>query len=141
MRDQFAQFLLGEPIVERAAEMADKLFFAAERDQGRDRDQAAVALRQALALPDVAINDLLGEVDELGRTCSRVGEGGVIGIPEIFYGSGKMPFDIVVERDDRARQALPVEAVEHRRSQAGQVDFDDLLGPKELVEPAAEMAA
>src|ERR1700731_3166864 len=51
------------------------------------------------------------------------------------------PFDIVVERNDRAGQALPFETGQHRRGEAGQVYFDDLVRSKELVEAAAEMAA
>src|SRR5271169_1599338 len=51
MSNQLTQFLLAEAVVERAAEMTDQLPLAAERHQGRDRDQAAVAFRQARALP------------------------------------------------------------------------------------------
>src|SRR6201987_1523257 len=54
---------------------------------------------------------------------------------------GWRPFDVVVERNDGARQALPLEAVEHRRGQARQVDLDDLLRAEEFVEATAEMAA
>src|SRR6516225_9069524 len=52
---------------------------------------------------------------------------------------GSDPFDIVVEWDDRAAQALPVEAIQHRRREAGEVDFDDLVRSKEFVEAATEM--
>ena len=38
-------------VVEGAFEMADQLLLAAERDQGGDDDQAAVALRQAAGAP------------------------------------------------------------------------------------------
>src|SRR5437763_17045978 len=54
---------------------------------------------------------------------------------------GSDPFDIVVEWDDRAGQAFPLEAVQHRRGEAGQVDFDDLVRSEEFVEAAAEMPA
>src|SRR4029077_4682280 len=53
----------------------------------------------------------------------------------------RSPFNTLVERAHRARQAGPSEAVERRRRQAGKVDLDDLLGAEELVEAAAEMAA
>src|SRR4051794_21343560 len=50
-----------------------------------------------------------------------------------------MPFDAVVERDDWPWQAGPIEAAQHRRGEAGEVDLDDLLGAEELIEAAAEM--
>src|SRR5438094_9367865 len=53
----------------------------------------------------------------------------------------RWPFDTLVERDNRARQSGPGEAVEHWRGQAGEVDLDDLLGAEELVEAAAKMTA
>src|SRR5512133_3995645 len=46
MRDDLADLLLGDAVVERAVEMAGQLPLAAERDQGCDDDQAAVALLQ-----------------------------------------------------------------------------------------------
>ena len=49
------------------------------------------------------------------------------------------PADIVIERDDGAGQPLPVEAVQHRGSEAGEVDFDDLFGAEEFVKAAAEV--
>ncbi len=57
MGDQLAEFGLAETVVERAPEMTDQLLVAAERHQGRDRDQAAVALRQAGAFPDIAVDE------------------------------------------------------------------------------------
>src|SRR5829696_1732470 len=62
--DDFAQLGLGDAVVEGAFEMADQLLLPAERDQGRDHDQAAVALRQARTLPDIAEQHLLGIVDQ-----------------------------------------------------------------------------
>src|SRR5215471_19370301 len=44
MGDDFAEFVLRKAVIERALQMADQLLFAAERDQGRTSDQAAVAL-------------------------------------------------------------------------------------------------
>jgi hypothetical protein len=40
-----------QPVVERALQVADQLLLAAERYQGGARDQAAVALGEAGALP------------------------------------------------------------------------------------------
>ena len=60
---------------------------------------------------------------------------------DLLFELGSDPFDIVVEWDDRAGQALPVEASQHRRGEAGKVDFDDMVGAKELVEAAPEMPA
>src|SRR5207248_2034609 len=47
MRDDLADLLLGDAVVQRSVEMAGQLPIAAERDQSRDDDQAAVALLQA----------------------------------------------------------------------------------------------
>src|SRR5207237_8468736 len=54
MGDDLADLLLGDAVVEGTIEMADQLPLAAERDQGGDDDQAAVALLEAGALPDLA---------------------------------------------------------------------------------------
>src|SRR5215475_8686780 len=51
------------------------------------------------------------------------------------------PLHVVVEGDYRTRETLPGKAVQHRRGQAREIDFDDLLGAEELVKAAAEMAA
>ena len=66
MGDDLAELVLGNTVVERAVEMADQLPLAAERDQGRDDDQAAVALLQAGALPDLAEQPLLAVIDQIG---------------------------------------------------------------------------
>src|SRR6267154_5957852 len=55
------------------------------------------------------------------------------------YALASDPFDVVIEGDDRAGQALPIEAVQHRRGQAREIDLDDLLRAKEFVKAAAEM--
>src|SRR3954447_3455912 len=64
MGDDLAQLRLGHPIIQRAFEMADELLLAAQRDQRGDDDQAAVALRQARPLPDIAEQHGLGIVDQ-----------------------------------------------------------------------------
>src|SRR3954471_12698260 len=65
MGDDLAQLGLRHPVIQRAFEMADELLLAAERDQGGDNDQAAVALRQARPLPDIAEQHRLGIVDQV----------------------------------------------------------------------------
>src|ERR1041384_1593510 len=67
MRDDLADLLLGDAIVERAVEMARQLPFAAEGDQRRDNDEAAVALFQARALPNFAEQPLLAVIDQVGN--------------------------------------------------------------------------
>ena len=47
--------------------MHSQLFRTIERDQGRDRDQAAVALGELGPLPDVAEDNLVCKIDELGN--------------------------------------------------------------------------
>src|SRR3954453_8263733 len=64
MGDDLAQLGLRYPIIERAFEVADELLLAAERDQRGDDNQAAVALRQARPLPDIAEQHGLGVVDQ-----------------------------------------------------------------------------
>src|SRR5713101_6489914 len=61
------------------------------------------------------------------------------GLPETR--AARVPSHVAIERHDGARQARPLEAVEHWRGQARKVDLDDLLVAEELVEAAAEMAA
>jgi hypothetical protein len=56
--------------------MTVQLTLAAERDQCRHCDQAAIALRQAWSFPDVPINHLLGQFDELWRDRSNLLGGG-----------------------------------------------------------------
>src|SRR5215831_4682713 len=64
MGDHFTELVLGEAVIERALEMADELLFAAECDQGRAGDQAAVALGESRALPDFAEQHPLAEIDQ-----------------------------------------------------------------------------
>src|SRR5262245_9063511 len=54
---------------------------------------------------------------------------------------GRGPSGVFVERIDRSWQLAPGEVCQYRRRQARAVDLVDLLGPEELVEAAAEMAA
>jgi hypothetical protein len=64
MGNDFAQFALFEPVVERALQVADQLLLAAERYQGGARDQAAVALGQAGTLPYLPEQHPFAEIDE-----------------------------------------------------------------------------
>ncbi len=67
MGDELDDLVLGDAIQERALEMAAELLAAIEGDEGRDRDQTAVALGEAGPLPDIAEQHLLGEIDQLRR--------------------------------------------------------------------------
>src|SRR5215831_10522724 len=64
MGDDFAEFVPGEAVVERSLQMADQLLFAAEGDQCRTGDQAAVTLRQTRPFPDFAEQHPFAEVDQ-----------------------------------------------------------------------------
>src|SRR5262245_62059452 len=64
MGNDLAQFALFEPVVERALQVADQLLLAAERYQGSARDQAAVALGEAGALPYLPEQHPLAQIDE-----------------------------------------------------------------------------
>src|SRR5690348_13779484 len=80
MRDHLEQLVLGHAVVECALEVADLLLGAVERDQGGACNQAAVALGKALALPDVAEQHVVRQVDQLGGELpQRLPRGGRIG--------------------------------------------------------------
>ena len=65
-----------DAVVERALRMSLELLRAVHRDERGAGDQAAVAFRQAGALPHVAEQHLLGELDKLGnRLANRVARG------------------------------------------------------------------
>src|SRR5713101_9867465 len=65
--DQLADLVLGDAVGEGAFEVTAQLPLAAECNERRHSDQAAIALRQARAFPDLTINDLLGKLDEFWR--------------------------------------------------------------------------
>src|SRR3954465_4016481 len=84
MRDDLADLLLGDTVVEGAVEVTGQLPLAAKRDQRRDDDQAGVALLQTGTLPDLAEQHLLAVIDQVGndvadgvarRICLRLGHG------------------------------------------------------------------
>ena len=66
LRDRLDQFGLRHAVLTRKPHMRPELFGTVERNQCRDGDQAAVALREAGALPYVAKENIVGEVRELG---------------------------------------------------------------------------
>src|SRR3954471_7935590 len=76
--DQLRELVLADAVGERAAEMAFELLLATRRDERGDRDQATIALRQARPLPDIAIDDLVGNLGELGDSAADqfAGRGG-----------------------------------------------------------------
>src|SRR5712671_992028 len=76
MGDQLANLVLGDAVAEGAFEVTAQLPLAAECNKRRHGDQAAIALRQARAFPDLAVNDLLGKLDELWRDRSNLLAGG-----------------------------------------------------------------
>src|SRR5262245_61321995 len=76
VRDQRADLLGSNSVVERALEMALELLGAIERDEGCACDQAAIALRQSRPLPDIPVDHLLGQVDELGDNGADLVAGG-----------------------------------------------------------------
>ena len=71
MRDHLGQLLLGHAVVQRALQMAAQLLRPIGGDQRRADDQAAVALGKLRALPDVAEQHLLGQVDHLGNRAAN----------------------------------------------------------------------
>src|SRR5262245_26334574 len=66
MRNELADLVRSNAVVERPLEMALELLGAVESNQCCARDEAAIALGQSLPLPDVTEENLLGEVYELG---------------------------------------------------------------------------
>src|SRR5262245_5840160 len=66
MRDELADLVRSNAVVERPLEVALELLGAVESNQCCARDYAAIALRQSRALPNVTEEHLFGEVYELG---------------------------------------------------------------------------
>jgi hypothetical protein len=67
VRDQLNQFVLAHTIRKRALKMKGQLLSTIQCNQGRDSDQAPVALGQAGPFPNVAKQDLLREFEKLRR--------------------------------------------------------------------------
>ena len=70
------EFVLGEAVGQGQAQVADELVGPVGCGQDGDRDQAAVAAGQAGALPDVPEQDVVGELDYLGREVAEQPLGG-----------------------------------------------------------------
>ena len=64
--DQPLQLRLRHPVVERPLHMAPHLVGAVERGQDGHRDQAAIPLAEVGMLPDVAEQNLVAQLAELG---------------------------------------------------------------------------
>ena len=65
MCNQFADFIACHTILKRPFKMERYYVSSIECNQGGERDQAAVALRETGAFPDIAIKNLLGQFKEL----------------------------------------------------------------------------
>src|SRR5882724_11484552 len=65
MSDQLAELVLADAVAEGAFEVTAQLPLAPQCHEGCHGDQAAIALRQARAFPDLAVNHLLGEINQL----------------------------------------------------------------------------
>ena len=63
MGNKFDQFVLGDPILKRTTQVKGQLFGAVHGYQRTNRDNASVALGQPLALPDIAEQNLFGQID------------------------------------------------------------------------------
>jgi hypothetical protein len=86
VHDRLLQFGLGEAVLLGEAQMSPELLKAARGDQTRDRDQTPVTLGKFQPLPDVAEQNLVGEVDQFGAKspigrCAGVGSGMVVFLP------------------------------------------------------------
>jgi hypothetical protein len=71
------ELVLGQPVVQRQAQVRAQLLGAVQRGQGRDRHQAAVPPGQDGIGPHLAEEHLVGQPHHLGR-----------GIPEQLLGAG-----------------------------------------------------
>jgi hypothetical protein len=63
--NKFDQFVLGDPVLKRTTQVKGQLFGAVHGYQRTNRDNASVALGQALALPYLAEQNLFGQIDQL----------------------------------------------------------------------------
>src|SRR3954465_764262 len=71
--DELDEFLLGHAVLDGAGEVEAHLLGLARGNERRAGDQAPVAFRELRALPDVAEQHLLGDLDELrGKVGKRV---------------------------------------------------------------------
>src|SRR4051812_18881565 len=66
MGDGFDDLVAGDAVIERALQMKRQLIVPVERNQRRNRHEAAIARRQVRALPKVAKKNLVGIVGQSG---------------------------------------------------------------------------
>ena len=71
MREEFDDLVLGHPIDQRTRQMQTQLLGTVGGDQRRNRDHAAIPLGQTGALPHVAEQHLVGQLDELRGNLSN----------------------------------------------------------------------
>src|SRR5262249_50340488 len=64
MSDDLAELFLAQAVIECPSQMTDELPFAAESDQGRASNQAAVALGETGTFPNLAEQDPFAEIDQ-----------------------------------------------------------------------------
>ena len=73
MGDRLDEFVLGDAVLDGAAEVEAQLLGVALRGQDRDGDEAAVAGGQLGAVPDVVEEDVVGELGHLGGEVAERG--------------------------------------------------------------------
>src|ERR671935_1124345 len=76
VRDELDDLLALHAVVERAPQVPAQVVGLRERDERRNGDQAAITLRQARTLPDIAEYDLVGELAQLGKHVAYFSDGG-----------------------------------------------------------------
>jgi hypothetical protein len=91
----FDEFVLGEAVGKGQAQVATQLVRPVGCGQDGDGDQAAVAGRQAGALPDVPKQNFVGELDYLGREVAEQPLGGAL---LFFHGGFLFSLDKARER-------------------------------------------
>lgn len=65
MGDGFDQFVLGDAVLDCAAEVEAELFSVPAGGEDRDGDEASVSCGQFRSVPDVGEEDVIGEFGEL----------------------------------------------------------------------------
>lgn len=89
MRDGFDQRFLRDAVGAGKGEVGSKLVGAIHGDEGSHSDEAPVSLGQLRALPDITVEDVVCQFDELGREISHQALRGC-GLPgcELLIGTG-----------------------------------------------------
>src|SRR4051794_38287624 len=75
MRDEFRELVPGDAILHRELQVVRQLVRAVLRNEGRDGDEASVALRETRALPDLAeehpLRDVVERRSDIGVRAAR----------------------------------------------------------------------